>query len=82
MAASSWSEPLGKPRNLDIGAIQAGVAEVAFERSPSPPVVFEGCIEGQGFLFSKPLPVGRVPEMIERVHQLGRQLEQRETARA
>jgi diguanylate cyclase (GGDEF)-like protein len=38
-------------------------------------VVFEGCIEGQGFFFSKPLPAGRVPEMIERVYQLGRRLE-------
>jgi diguanylate cyclase (GGDEF)-like protein len=38
-------------------------------------VVVEGCIEGQGFFFSKPLPAGRVPEMIERVHQLGRRLE-------
>ena len=38
-------------------------------------VVLEGCAEGQGFFFSKPLPAFRVPEMIERIRQLKRQLE-------
>jgi diguanylate cyclase (GGDEF)-like protein len=38
-------------------------------------VVVEGCIEGQGFFFSRPLPAGRVPEMIERVRQLKHRLE-------
>ena len=38
-------------------------------------VLVEGCIEGQGFFFSRPLPAGRVPEMIERVRQLKHQLD-------
>jgi diguanylate cyclase (GGDEF)-like protein len=41
-------------------------------------VVVEGCIEGQGFFFSKPLPAVRVPEMIERVLQMRRRFERGE----
>jgi EAL domain-containing protein (putative c-di-GMP-specific phosphodiesterase class I) len=41
-------------------------------------VVIEGCIEGQGFFFSKPLPAVRVPEMIERVLQMRRRFERGE----
>ena len=45
-------------------------------------VVIEGCIEGQGFFFSKPLPAVRVPEMIERVRQMRSRFERNEIGAA